>query len=470
MADIFIYPVLFFVSTPFFIHHLGTEQFGIWMLVNTVVVSMQVFNFGIGSSVLKNTALYIGRQDTDAKARIVNSAISITMLLFVLSVAVGVSGFFLISHSDIFSISSAYRPVCARCFFLATLIVAIKFFEQIFTGYFKALEQYKIAAVLGSGNRLLGLALNIVLLVFARPSIEEILLVIIAVNSVFIVIALMLFRKSLPRYSFRFNFKIPRHESSFALISWFQSLALILTFQSDRYFILSYFGLVTLGYYALVATMFNHIHMGFSAIVPWLSPKFTKLHAQDINGIELYRIAERIVTVFSAAALIVLYLAYPFLFRWLFDADTASHIMPYMKCFILFEIFFVLSIVPSYYLNATGHERIYLYYVLCFGVLVIAAIFVSIRGFHRPVAAVYGLTFACIVSMLALRMIVEKLVTGAYRLLACIVQILPSCILAVFIISKNPAIQAACILCMISCFCLTLLSGNRRKIKLLFQS
>ncbi|HEY0274391.1 MAG TPA: hypothetical protein VGC22_14455, partial [Chitinophaga sp.] len=392
IADIFLYPLLFFTSTTFFIRHLGQEQFGIWMLINTIIVSMQVFNFGIGGMVLKNVALYAGKGQEAGKIRVMNNALSITTVLFVFCVLLSLLGYFLVAHRYLFDITAPYRQVCARSCALAGWIVGIKFFEQVFTNYFKALEQYRVAALLGSGNRLCGLLLNMALLQAARLNITQLLLVIIAVNGLFILFAFVRMRQSLPGYRGTFNLRIPRQEISFAVFTWLQSLAVILTFQSDRYLVVTYFGLTVLSYYALIATMFNHLHMGLGAILHWISPKFTKLYAQERDSVTLYVAARNLVTSCAILALLALYLVFPYLFRLILGPAVAAAVDQYTRYFIAFESFFALSIVPTYYFNAVGHERSYLYYTLFFCVLALGGMFACIQLFHQPVAVLYGLT------------------------------------------------------------------------------
>ncbi|SEW44838.1 Membrane protein involved in the export of O-antigen and teichoic acid [Chitinophaga sp. YR573] len=470
IADIFLYPLLFFISTSFFIKHLGKEQFGIWMLVNTIVVSMQLFNLGIGSMVLKNIALYIGKRDEEGKTGIMNNAISITIVLFAFCILLSLIGSFLVSHYHLFEIAADYRQLCAKSCALAGCIVGIKFFEQIFTNYFKALEQYKIAALLGSGNRLGGLLLNVLLLALFPFNITQLLLVIIIVNGLFIPFAFVLMKRSLPGYSFRFNLKIPKNEISFAVLTWLQSLVIILTFQSDRYLIVNYFGLVVLSYYALIATMFNHLHMGFSAILHWISPKFTKMYAQELNSEELYMAAKNVVTSCAVISLLILYITYPYIFRIILGTETASEVHEYTKYFISFESFFVLSIVPTYYFNAVGHERTYLYYVLFFCVLALTGMFTCVYIFQQPVAVLYGLIGACAASMIVLEMLLNKILTGNFQLLSCIVRMLPSIFLSAFIFLSDPLLQWSSALLAILTLYLTHVKGYRHKILLLVKS
>ncbi|PUZ22977.1 hypothetical protein DCC81_21430 [Chitinophaga parva] len=470
IADIFLYPLLFFMSTAFFIRHLGQAQFGIWMLINTIIVSMQLFNFGIGSMVLKNIALHTGRGDADARAGTLNHAISITILLFGFCILLSGAGYFLVSHFHLFAIADAYRGLCAQSCALAGWIVGIKFFEQIFTNYFKALEQYKTAALLSSGNRLGGLLLNVLLLCIAPMNIAQLLLVIIIMNALFILFAFLLLQQRMPAYRFRFTLRIPRREMSFAVLTWLQSLAIILTFQSDRYLVVSYFGLIVLSYYALIATMFNHLHMGLNAVVHWISPKFTKLHAQAGDSESLYFAARSLVASCAVVFLLVLYFIYPFLFRIVLGSATSAEVQTYTRYFICFESFFALSIVPTYYFNAVGHEKAYLYYILIFCGLALGAMFACIHIFHEPQAVLYGLIAACVVSTLLLTCMLNKILTGKYQLYKALLQLLPSVFLTSFICAPTPLLRYSCAALALATLYFTHLRGGKHTMLLLARS
>lgn len=470
LADIFLYPLLFFVSTSFFIRHLGQSQFGIWMLINTIVVSLQLFNFGIGSTVLKNIALYAAQKKHREQIRVVNNALSMTILLFTFCCVIGFTGFCFVAYRNLFHITTNLRLLCAKCFILAGFIVGIKFFEQIFTNYFKALEKYNIAAMLGSGNRLCTLTLNLFLLYFLSINIIWILVIMIIVNIIFAILGFVLMYRNLRGYQFSFNLKIPKHEASFALITWLQSLAIIITFQSDRYLIVSYFGLIALSYYALIATMFNHLHMCFNAIMPWLSPKFTKLYAQRKNSNELYLAARNVVTGISVLLLIILYLVYPYIFKIILGAKTAHEVKNYTKYFIVFELFFVLNIVPTYYFNAVGHERIYLYYTIFFSALTLCCMFISIHVFHSTISVLYGLIAACAISMYVLRMILSKILSGSYDPISCVVQIFPSILIGTFIVCENGLVKGFCIILAIATLYFTNVHGHKEKFIMLVNS
>src|SRR5215471_3210338 len=56
-------PVTMVIATPYLIHRLGVEQFGLWMLVLAIVGSMGTLSTGFGAATIKYVAGFRGRDD-----------------------------------------------------------------------------------------------------------------------------------------------------------------------------------------------------------------------------------------------------------------------------------------------------------------------------------------------------------------------------------------------------------------------
>lgn len=470
ISDTFLYPVFFFGSTAFFIHKLGTAQFGIWMLINTIVVSMQVFNFGIGSSIFRNVAFHEAQYNRPGKQEVMNNGISLTIVLFGISLLLAGAGAYLVYRHDLLHVATSFRVLCCQGILLAGFIVGFKFFEQVFTSYFKAREQFNKAMLISSGNKLAALLLNIALLAFLPLTVVHLLSVIILVNIVAMVVALVLLYRDFPGFRFRFNLKLPRQEARFAFLTWLQSLAIILTFQADRYLVVDFFGLAVLSYYAVTATIFNHLHMGLGAIFPWLAPKLTRLYARNADGQELYIAARNLIAASSLIFLLVMYLLYPFVFGLVLGRATLAQVTEYVRYFILFELFFALNIIPGYYFNAMGQERKYFYLLLFFALLTLGCMWTSLMLFHKPVAVLYGLIAACVLFIVVQNQMMSRIMpekNGRFRALLLLV---PQGLTGCFIWSTEPLVRWIALPAGILSLYFIYIRGNLPKFKLLFRS
>lgn len=470
ISDTFLYPALFFCSTSFFIQRLGPAQFGIWMLINTVVISMQVFNFGIGAGVFRNIAFHEARGNDQGKQGVLSNALSQTLLLFVLSLAAAGLLAWLVYRHGLLHVEPAYRSLCASGIAMAGGIVGFKFFELVFTSYFKGLEQFNRAMMISSGNKITGLLLNIALLYCFRLNILHLFSITLAVNVLFQLCALRLLYLDFPTFRFSFRLKQPLQEGRFALFTWLQSLAVLLAFQADRYLIVGFFGLAVLSYYAITATIFNHLHMALNSLLPWLAPKFTRLYAGKSDGADLYVTARNFLAAGSFVLLLLLYLLYPLVFRLVLGAGSMMAVDGYTRYFIVFELFFALNIIPTYYFNAMGRERRCFYLLLLFAVAAWAGMWASLRWFGEPLSVLYGFIAACLLYIFLQNALINQIIQGRLRLLQAFILLIPQLALAGFILSGQPIIKAGCIAVALGSVYHIYIRGNLLKFKLLFRS
>ena len=76
-----------FVSVPFTIKYLGTERYGLWMTVSSISAMLAFSDFGMGNGLLSKVAEASGRNDREAAARAVTSAL--VMLTAVAAICMG---------------------------------------------------------------------------------------------------------------------------------------------------------------------------------------------------------------------------------------------------------------------------------------------------------------------------------------------------------------------------------------------
>ncbi len=85
----FIWPlVLFFFSVPYFISKLGNEQYGIWMLILSVVGVMGVLKFGVGDSLIKFVSEHHAREDIAAIRETIRNSLFIFLCIALMTVIV----------------------------------------------------------------------------------------------------------------------------------------------------------------------------------------------------------------------------------------------------------------------------------------------------------------------------------------------------------------------------------------------
>src|SRR3954471_1562444 len=81
IAEYISQPLGMLLAAPYLLHHLGASQFGVWVLASAAVYSGNIVSSGFGDAAVKYVAMYRGRNDAPAIARIVRGMISINLTL-----------------------------------------------------------------------------------------------------------------------------------------------------------------------------------------------------------------------------------------------------------------------------------------------------------------------------------------------------------------------------------------------------
>ena len=447
LVDIFLYPFLFLVTTPYFIDHLGEKEFGVWMLVNSVMITMQVFNLGLGTAVFKHVAAHLSVKAYDKIKETFNTNFSMSCIIHIacimVSIAIGIG----VKYFSFFKIEAAYINLVSIGITLGGTLVGFKFYEQLVSYTFKAFERFELAAWISTGTKLTVLTVNIVLVYFGYGLISLLFSGII-ISSLGIITGILLIKHMIPGFSLGFHFdkNSIHNELRFAVWPWFQSLAIIITFQFDRFFVVTYIGLTTLTYYGLVATMFNHIHMGFNAIAPWLAPKITKLKTQGKDVKELYLTTRNFSLVISLTALLIFSVVNGPILKVFLSADKYQHAAGFIKLFTLFELFFVYAIVPNYFLNASGHERLYFKIVIFYCTTIIAGMLTGYYLNRTADGILEGLTVGTAISMFVQNWLIDKKIFNDEGLKDTLLLFLPVLLIVVSILSNSLLLKSGLIL------------------------
>ena len=401
LLDAASYPVIYVALTPLLIHHMGTLIFGFWMVLNTLGVVLQLFNLNLGYTAMRHVAAERATGNTILVRDIINSLLKITTVQFFGIAAVGAAFMILLSGTGWLGEYGYDIPYGALCVLLASLLGGLKFFEQVFQNIIKSYEHFREAAIL---NMILRIGMLGVTLAAAILFPKQIVAVMTA-NLVFSVCYLCLqfayIRRVLPFYkpaAVRAD-GLRRRLLGYSMWPWIQTIAVVITFQADRFWVSGYAGLEEVSAYGIVATMFNHIHLIFMAMIAWISPRIIALHAAGGDPAREYAFIRSILTFISISSLLLFYALSPILFRLWLGADMYRGMEGYIQAFTGFELVFVQTVMPVFYLNGSGKEReaTWITIALCFACH--ALMLGGLWAFEAPVALVHGMTIgACLLT------------------------------------------------------------------------
>jgi O-antigen/teichoic acid export membrane protein len=424
MVDTILYPVAVLGLTPFFLKHLGEKMFGVYMLSFSILFSLQILNMGLGTATIRNVARFWGQRDSKGISETINVNLSFSLVLFALCAIIGGIIALLVDYAGLFNIESGLKNYTATCVFIAALIGGLKFSEQIVQFSFKGFERFDIAAWFNISVRVGILLTNVLMVGLFKASVISMLCVNLSITFTLFLAQLYSLQKVFPGYVFQIQFKKSRllEELNFGFWIWLQSLLMIITYQTDRYAV-TYLGLETLSYYALTATIFNHVYMMLGSLFPWLFPRIAVMRSQNQDALPLFKTIRSTMAAFGIISLSCFFLLRePILTLWV-GHDKFLKLDQFIPLFTGFEMFFILTIVPGAFLNSAGYEKLWFRINLAYGLLTIAAILTCFFISHSTQGVIVGLIIGAALSTLIMQYGMLSITNGGWLneiILACL--------------------------------------------------
>jgi O-antigen/teichoic acid export membrane protein len=444
LLDSISYPVVYFALVPFLMRSMGSVVFGFWMLLSTVIVVTQLFNFNLGYTTMRHVAQERVAGTEQSVTDTINCLLKITLYQFGGIVIIG-SGLalFMVNTHWLSSYSDNFQHG-ALCFFLAAVVGGLKFFEQVFQNIAKSYEQFREAAFLNMFYRI-GLFAGTLIISLLFP---KMIVYVLAGNIIFSIVYLSAYytyiHRALPFYSLT-SVKahgLMRRLLSFSIWPWIQTLIIVCTFQADRFWVSGYAGLKEVAAYGFVATMFNHITIIFTAAVAWMSPRIIGLYAKSENLETEYHFIRSLLTIVTIASLLLFYWASPAVFGIWLGHERYALMKGYIQAFTGYQIAFVHTIMPFFYLNGTGKERqATLITLLCCGTCYLFMLG-GLWLFHSPIALVRGMTIGTCLTVPVYNIVTNRYIDGQSHRWKAILDMIPVLAAIGLVYTSSPLLVA----------------------------
>lgn len=348
IVNIFVFPVAFLAATPLFISRLSESEFGVWMLVNSYVyIAVNIIGFGLPNSVIAHVAESIGQGNNQKLHAYINAASRLFGRMSFITILVALVGVILFYFNSI-----PIKEDLWILLILATIWIALKFPEILYQSIFKGFERYDQSTIYNVMPRLLSLGFQVILALKGYGLIE-IFMANIGVTFLFIL------WQGFKVYSKMAGYKLVLFKAleervalyHFGFWTWMQTLIGVVSFQLDRFIIAFYLGTAAVAYYALAATIANHFHMAFEAVVSWLFPKIARVKELNADTKTYFHTIRTFSVGSSLLAIVLIYfISKPLFLLWL-GADSYAKTIDLFQLFLIYEAFLILSIVPKLYLN-----------------------------------------------------------------------------------------------------------------------
>lgn len=376
--------VLFLVATPVYIHKLGVELFGVWVLLNMVIGFSSMLSFGLTQATLKYVSQYRARGDLDRAAMIVSN----TWCFYLAMSACGALLIFAVSGpllDHVFSVASQHRQEALFALRLAAVGILFRFTSLVFDSGLRGFERFDLTAktnmVVNTGIQLTRIGL--VLSGFSLVGIVTATIVGLFLGSIWKFSLLkercIVGLSAWPRYSH----EVMREVFSFGFFSWVCNVFNTIRHQGDTFLIGAMLGPSAVAIYNVPVRLMRQVHTLLSRMFAFQFPYVSKLIEQGRID-ELRKFYDRctvLLLVFSSALIVPLAgLSYPVLELWV-GPEMAVKAGLLMQVLAVRFALFPLSIINSNVLLGTGRVKYMSVVTIGNVIVVIGLMYYLIREF-----------------------------------------------------------------------------------------
>jgi O-antigen/teichoic acid export membrane protein len=152
MAEYFAYPLMMFAATPLFLHLLGSEQYGQWMLLLTFNGFGGLAGIGMGTAATKDVSAARGRGDEAGVAASIRACLMVTILSTMALAVLMVTTGWLIGPALLAKMGT---PDLVRTIIIvAALLILLEQIDSVFAGALRGLERFDISAKAEASTKL----------------------------------------------------------------------------------------------------------------------------------------------------------------------------------------------------------------------------------------------------------------------------------------------------------------------------
>lgn len=447
-----LYPLFMIVATPFFINHLGAEQYGLWMLINVVVQVMNALNFGLGDSTIKEVSKHHATHVYEQLNKSFNRNLSLGIVLLFCCILLGLVTSKIIAYKGWFNIQQADMPNAMLTLVLFSVSAGLKFIEQVFLSVFKGLQRFDIAARLSMLSRLSVLG-SAVLVVYAGFDILMIVKVTLLLNIINLIIQAVVVLKYTPINNLVPRFGIANFNEVLQNNGWYwlQSVIALFGFLSDRIIIGQLSDLKTVGYYSIAALVGSQIHNVLLTFGAFVFPKVSANNALNRGSSQIYFVSRFLIAGLGWGVIVFLLLFGHVVFKWWLGEVVFMASYNYIKLYLAFIAVIILIIVPYYFINGSRFVKMNSLFEIVLRGTHVVAMYLSYRYFGME-GLLWALIIVTIVNIPFQYFLFNKLILQEFDVREAFYPLLPALAIVLLVLSNSVWLNMALLAVVIMLF------------------
>ncbi|MBX2852839.1 MAG: oligosaccharide flippase family protein [Phycisphaeraceae bacterium] len=295
--------------TPFIIHTLGAEDFGLWALAAAFLGYYGMMDLGIGAAVARQVAAALGKKNEDGANAYISTAVGLYLVIGTVLLLVTLLAAWLAWQYDYHGRGALFAQIILMVGGLHSVGMPMNVFAGALTAKLRydlltsfqfvtlILQSVLIVAVLLAGYGILGMAY-----------------VMLACGLLNLAMPYLAVRKVMPFVRIRWSLvsrEVRRTLLNYSVFIFLSSTSRVVRFRIDVVVIAEFIGLVATAYYQVAAMLIKQFRYGMDAIFGVLFPYFGKLSGSVANREKMFRVFEFMMrraiqaTFFAATAMII---------------------------------------------------------------------------------------------------------------------------------------------------------------------
>jgi len=358
-AGFLVHTAIAFYLSPFLIHSLGKEVYGLWILVGSLTGYMGVLDMGVRSAIVKYTSAYFAKKDFKELSNVVNNSITLFSLFSgVILTVVAILFFFL---EELFVIEPDMLTTSKIVFIIMGINLALVFPLNVFGGMISGLQRYEITNGLSIVFSIIKLVL-LIIFINKGYGIVALALITVGLDQLKHLIFFFVIKKLIPEY--KFHFMAYNKEASKKILKFsFQTFLIVISemaiYYSDSIIIGAFLALSTVTFYVVAWTLLDYLRKIVNKIAFVLMPAASEMeaHKKDDHIKSLYAQSTKYSLLILIPILSVLIImGDSFLVLWLGEEFRKS----YMVLLILGagEIFSLMQSIANQMLVGLGRHKL----------------------------------------------------------------------------------------------------------------
>jgi len=357
----FLFPVfLGLITTPYIVHKLTPEVYGIYVLAISVMGLLSFLDLGFGQGIIKFVSHYEAKGDFARINEIINTTLFINTIM-------GVIGFFLVFFSTnflttkVFKVNFQYSDISISAFKITAFGLFLSIVSSTFSNIPKALQRYDVSVKIQNFIWFSSTITSVVLL-YLGYGLTEILLSYIFFQLLGLWLYFHTSKRLLPTLKISLFLKkdVFKEIFGFSVYTGINSITGNIVFRVDKILIAYFLGTSTVTYYQIPFMVVQMSNGFISSIIQFLIPVVSFINSLgDKERLKVIYI--RYTKYVFVLSLIVfsglVFFGKPFLILWIGN-NIAEKSYPLLV--IISTVFFFISIsnVGYYFYNGLGKSKI----------------------------------------------------------------------------------------------------------------